>query len=287
MTKNHAGAFRIIAFMLLISVLVMGSASAYITDYNWTNPERRSYYDTYYDKYVTAYEGGTTAVLTVTVNGRWTSSGYANYTVKVKMDWATENATSTETDYQIAYGDTHTFKVEIEISNTTSNIYPHGYTIYSLYREALNDSLATDEVEKYNDLVVYSSEQSEAMQLKTKLDRYPPLYYYGAFIPILTSSEARELITNATIYESMADESYARGDFVGARDNYAAALDYTIEAFAADTGHLTSFEDAVQKLVNAGQSYLSFQGWAFLLAALGFLLIGVGIVVYLVRKSKP
>lgn len=125
------------------------------------------------------------------------------------------------------------------------------------------------------------------MQFKTKLDQYPPLYYYGSFIPILTSSEARELITNASIYENMAAESYSRGDFAGARDNYEAALDYTVEAFAADTEHLSSFEDSVQKLVNAGQTYLSFQGWGFVLAALGFLLIGIGIVVYLVRRSKP
>lgn len=256
-------------------------AQAWIQDYNWTNPARRNYYDSYYGDHVTSYNRGTTAILAVIIyNNHWTPDNKAYFTVRVKMDWATANATSTETDFEMVQGDSHVFEVNIPIPDTVSNRYKHTCTIYSEYREALGGTAYPDEKQTYSNMVVYSSAQSEANSYKMELDAYP---YYYAF-PVLTP-EARELLIRAGVEESIGSRSYERGDFTGARNHYESALNLTKEAYISDTSSLSSFEDAFLALIDAGQSYLSYQGWAFVIASIGFLLMGIGAIVYLVRRS--
>lgn len=274
--------FRILVFMALISLTVIRPTEATITWRKWANPARTSYLDNYYETSVIAYDRGTTAILLVTVENNHNDSAY--FRVRVKIDWADDNVTSTE--HKISKGKSHNFEIEIVIPDTASNRYIHTYTIYSEYRFAPGDPWTHDDDERHINLVVYSPEQSEANSLKEKLDAYPPYYYYSQ-IPLLSSSKFRELMINASLHKSNGAKSYARGDFAGARDHYKLALNYTIEAYASDTEYLSSLEVALVGIINAGESYLSFQGWAFFVASLGFLLMGIGVIVYLVRRSKP
>lgn len=273
--------FSILVLMVSISLAAIRPTGAEIEYINWTNPTRRNYYDSYYGASVTAYDQKTTAILTVNIyNNRF--SPHAYFTVKVKMDWAADNATTVE-DYKIQYGQSHVFEVSISIPETASERYRHVYTIYPVYREAPGDDRKSDRSETYSDLVIYTPEQSEANSKKNELDAYPYWYY----TPVLSSSKAREQMINASLNERMGDQSYATGDFAGALDYYKAALDSTNEAYASDTEYLSSFEVTLVQLIAAGTSYLTFQGWAFFVASLGFLLIGIGVIVYLMRRSKP
>lgn len=271
-----------LAFVALISMVMILSkpAEATITGTPlWTNPARRNYTDGYYGAVNVAYNQGATAVLLIMIRNNIGTDAY--FSVKVKMDWAAANATSA--DYMIKDGDSYTFEVQITIPSNVSNLYTHTYTIYSLYRFGPGNDWSLDDVDSNSGFVVYSPDQSAANSLIMELNAYPSY----SFAPFLSSAKARELMTNASLESNLGDQSYARADFTGARTHYQNALDNTEEAFTADTDYLSNFETAVVGLVSAGQTFLSFQGWAFFVAAIGFLLMGVGVIVYLVRRSKP
>jgi len=274
--------FGMLAFVALISIVMITSklAEASITGTPlWTNPTRRNYSDGYYGAVNVAYDQGATAVLLVMIRNNRGIDAYFN--VRVKMDWATSNATSA--DVMIKDGDTYAFEVQIPIPSSVSNLYAHTYTIYSMYRPGPGNDWTTDDVDFGSGFVVYSPDQSAANLLIMELNAYPAY----SFAPFLSSAKAKELITNASLERNLGDQSYARADFTGARAHYQNALDNTGEAFAADTDYLSGFESAVVGLVSAGQSFLSFQGWAYLVAAIGFLFMGIGVIVYLIRRSKP
>ena len=279
MMKKQLG---MLAFMALISLVIImpKPTEATITGTPlWTNPTRRSYTDGYYGTVNIAYDRNATAVLLVTIRNNRGLDAY--FLAKVKMDWATSNVTST--DYKIKAGESYVFEMQITIPSNVSNRYMHTYTVYSLYRNAPGDNWSNDDWGSYGGFVVYSPEQSTANSLKMNLDAYPSYSY----APFLNSAKARELMTNASLEENLGDQSYARGDFTGAVDHYQAAVGNTKKAYTSDTDYLSNFENTVVGLVNAGETYLSFQGWAFFVAAIGFLLMGVGVIVYLIRRSKP
>lgn len=274
--------YGMLALITLISLMIISPKPAEATIIGtplWTNPTRRSYTDGYYGTVNVAYDRGATAVLLVTVRNN--RGADAHFQATVKMDWDTGNVTST--DVMINTTESHTFEIQITIPSDASNLYMHTYTVYSQYRHNSSYSWSIDDIDSNSGFVVYSPEQSTANSLKMELGAYPSYSY----TPFLSSSKARELVTNASLEENLGDQSYARADFTAARDHYQNALDYTKRAFASDTDYLSNFENTMTGLLNAGQTYLSFQGWAFLIAAIGFLLIGVGIIVYLIRRSKP
>jgi hypothetical protein len=277
--KKQCGMLALIALISLMIILPKPAEATIVGTPLWTNPARRGYTDGYYGTVNVAYDRGATAVLLVTIRNNRGSD--AHFQATVKMDWDTGNVTST--NVMINTSESHTFEVQITIPSDVSNLYMHTYTVYSQYRYNSSDSWSIDDMDSNSGFVVYSPEQSTANSLKLELNAYPSY----AYTPFLSSSKARELVTNASLEENLGDQNYARGDFATARDHYQNALDYTEKAFASDTDYLSNFENTMVGLLNAGQTYLSFQGWAFLIAAISFLLIGVGIIVYLIRRSKP
>jgi len=273
--------FGMLVLVALIALTVIGPANATILEHNWTNPLRRNIYDDYLGNVNVAYERGSTANLIINIRNDRGFDAY--FMVKVKMSWASDNVTATPSEYKILHGETHIFEAAINIPTDVSNRYLHSYTIYSLYRAAPGDNWANDDTETGTEFAVYSSEQSEINTIKLTLDAYP----YWSPTPFLTSASARELMINASIHETLGEQSYSRGDFTDALDHYNKALSATEDAFAADTEYASSIGDALVAVMNAGQTYLSMQGYAYILAAIGFLLIGIGAIIYLIRRSKP
>lgn len=278
MNKSRFGMLVLVA---LIALTVIGPANATIVGHNWTNPLRRNFTDGYHGHVDIAYERGSTANLLITIeNGR----GFdAYFMVKIKMSWASENVTATPAEYKIFDGETHIFEANINIPSDVSNRYLHSYKIYSLWRAAPGDNWANDHTLTETEFAVYSSEQAEINSIRLKLDAYPGI----TPVPFLSSARARELMINATVHESLGVQSYSRGDFTDALDNYSKALSATEDAFAADTEYASKLEDSLVALMNSGQTYLSMQGYAFIIAAVGFFLIGIGAMIYLIRRSKP
>jgi hypothetical protein len=280
LSKSRFGMLALVALIALIGA-GLANANAVILSHNWTDPLRRNFTDDYLGWVSVAYERGSTANLIINVENYRGFDAY--FMVKVKMTWASENVTAAPSEYKILNNENHIFEAEISIPSSVSNSYLHGYTIYTLWRAAPGDNWATDSIATGTAFAVYSSEQSQISTIKLTLDAYP----YWSPIPFLTSATARELMINASIHESLGEQSYSRGDFTGALDHYNEALSATEDAFAADTEYLSSLGDALVAVMNSGQTYLSMQGYAFIIAAIGFLLIGIGAIIYLIRRSKP
>jgi len=275
---NKSG-FGAVVLAAVIALTIVGPANATIADHNWTNPVRRDFTDGYLGYVRVVYARGSKADLIVNVQNNRGFDAY--FMLKVKMSWALENVTATE--YMIFRGDAHLFELEINIPSGVSNRHKHSYTIYSLWKAAPGDPWSTDHVYTVGDFAVYSSEQSEINSLKLMLDAYPS----WTLVPFLNSAKARELMINASVHKSLGIQSYSRGDFAGALEHYTQALSATEDAYAADTEYSSSLERSLVALLNAYPSYLSMQGYALIIAAIGFLLIGIGAMIYLTRRSKP
>lgn len=277
MKKSKVYVTMVLALFVFFSFL--GSANAYISSHTWANPKRRNYNDSYYGWVNVAYVRGSTAKLIVVVQNNRGADYY--YRARVLMDWASENVTSTAKF--IKARQTEIIELDVPVPSDVSNIYLHTYRIYTEYSPTGTAPWYHDDVIGGSGFAVYSSVQSEAILFKQKLDAYPSWYP----MPFLTSAKARELIINANILESLGNQAYETGNFNEARDYYYAALDNIQKAYAFDTQYLSSLESAIVGLMNSCQGYLSFQGYAFIIVSIGFLLMGIGVVVYLVRRSKP
>lgn len=277
----HKSRYGILALVALIALTAIGPTNALILNYNWTNPIRRNFYDDYLGSVNVAYERGTTANMIINIRNNRGVDAY--FRVAVQMSWATGNVTGTPSEYLIPEGESYTFEAAIPIPNDASNLYKHSGTITSQWRATPSDNWATDDIETFGDFAVYSSEQAQINTIKLTLDAYPSL----SPIPFLTSPTARELIINATVNENLGEQSYSRANFTDALTHYNKALTATEDAFAADTDYATSLSNSLVAAMNAGQTYLSMQGYAFIIASIAFLLIGIGAIVYLIRRSKP
>lgn len=269
----------------LISMSMTCPVQAWMVSKNWINPVYRGY-DYFLDATVVAYEEESTATLVVNVyNDLWET---AYVTVRVKMDWEAKNWTSTEMDYEIPEDMSHVFQVNIDIPTTAtaSNLVRHSYTIYIDYEDDAGILLDYDE-NTYSDFAVYSTDQADAQALRKELEAWRYAYETPLFMP----SEAKELWIKATVERNMANDAYEYGNFTDAKIHYGNALNFTKEALTSEVDKTSDFEDALLSLIDSAGTYLSMQGWGYIIAGvgfgIGFLLIGIGAVVYLVRKSRP
>lgn len=278
LNKSRYGMLVLVA---LIALTIIGPTNATILNHNWTNPVRRNFYDDYLGYVNVAYERGTTANMIINIRNNRGLDAY--FRVIVQMSWASANVTATPSEYQILEDESYIFEAAINIPSSVSNLYKHSYTITSQWKIAPGDNWIIDDIETFNDFAVYSSEQTQINTVKLTLEAYPSL----SPIPFLTSPKARELMINATVNQNLGEQSYSRANFTDALSHYNKALTATEDAFTADTEYATSLGDSLVAVMNSGQTYLSMQGYAFIIAAIGFLLIGVGAIVYLIRRSKP
>jgi hypothetical protein len=91
----------------------------------------------------------------------------------------------------------------------------------------------------------------------------------------------------SNVAKSIASDSYGRGDFSTAKTSYKNSLDFIQQAFSNETEKWSTFENSLANLLQGGSNLLTFQGYAWLLFGIGFLLIGIGVLVYLARKRPP
>jgi hypothetical protein len=126
---------------------------------------------------------------------------------------------------------------------------------------------------------IFSADQADAKTAVEQLNAYPSMS-----LPFFTAG-ARELLTESAIARSMGDTEYGAGNFDSAKTNYQNALNLLQNAYSNETKRWGSFEDALQGLISGTQSLVVNQGYAWLLFGVAFLLMGIGAIVYLVRKS--
>lgn len=279
----------ILCVVILAFNVNMRAANASINNYNWIGAIARNNYDAFYGTSITAYEEETTANLVVSVYNNYFSSAQVNVSaVIVGFDWGT-NYTSSEcsitTPSSISYHQSHVFTITFTVPSAlfASNLVLHSYTIYVEHVNSTsgNKRIVDSWTESGSSFAVYSSDQTDAYNYKKEVDAYPSTSSYS--IPII-SAKARELMLKSSVAKSIASDSYGRGDFSNARTSYKNSLDFMQQAWSNETGTWSTFENSFADLLKGGSNLLMFQGYAWLLFGIGFLLMGVGVIVYLVRK---
>lgn len=293
MKKKHAILF---GFLLatLISMSTLGSVQASISGHNWIKPTYRGT-DNFYGTTIVAYKTGSEATLVVSVLNNLGGGALYNVSdVKVGFDWGI-NYTSTEcsraSPVQIQNLKSRVFTVVFTVPATTvaSNMITHSYTIYV---ERVNSTTEPNriigtETATGSSFVVYSANQADAQLLLKEWTTWNNAYTTPLFG--LMPTEARKLWIQSSAEKSMGDTAYTNGDFTAAKTHYSNALNFTKEALTSEVDKSSSFEDSLLNLIDSAGSYLSMQGWGFIVIGIGFgigfLLMGIGVVVYLVRKS--
>jgi hypothetical protein len=271
----------------LIAASIAPAVNASINDWNWIGALAPDTYDSFYHEYIMGYEEGTTATLIVNLyNNYWPGHQTNMSAVKVSFDWG-QNYTSTEasmtTPFAMDYGDSHVFTITFTVPATTSasNLVTHDYTIYA---EHVNSTTGPKRIVDYWDddgsgFAVLSADQADAYLALKELNAYP-----GMTLPFFTA-KARELLAESSIAESMGNTEYGAGSFANAKTNYQNALTLMQNAYSNETTKWGSIEDTLQGLLAGAQGMLVNQGYAWLLFGIALLLMGIGVIVYLVRKS--
>lgn len=274
----------LVALALIPAIMTVQAPS--IEFWKWVTPAYDAT-DTYFGTTVVAYERGTAATLMVKVYNDLASS--FPYKVRVFMDWATTN-TSTD-DQSIPSKQWYTFQVSIPIPDSASNLALHSYRIYIEYIDVTVKWVyyGGNPYIGGSNFAVYSADQADFQQLKKEYNQWRNSYMGGGGITALLgmTANARKLWTNASLESYLGDESYRMGSFSDAKTHYGIALNSTKDAITSDIDKTASLEDAFIGIVDAGKTYLSMQGYGFMIISIGFLLMGVGVLVYLVRRSKP
>jgi len=256
----------------------------YIERWDWVTPVFEGT-DDYFGTSVIAYKAGTTATLMVKLFNDLSSK--APFKVKVHMSWATENVTSTEKEIQP--GQWYTFQVAISIPDTTvaSNLVLHSFRIYVEYVVSSVVYWITP-IPSGSNFAVYSADQADYQNLKKEYDSWRDSYAPGGLMAFFgMTAKAREMWTKAAVESYLGRESYRIASFSDAKTHYQTALNQTKEAISTDVDKSASFEDALVGLVDAGKNFLSMQGYAYIIFSIGFLFMGIGAMIYLIRRSRP
>ena len=274
--------------LILFSAFTMRNANAAITNYNWIGTMARNSLDDFYGASVTGYEENTTANLIVNVYNDYHGFQVNVSKVTVGFDWGvnyTSSECSSTNPYAIPAYESHVFTVTFTVPSVlmASNFVTHSYVIYVEHVNSTtgNNRFVSAWTRDDDGFAVFSNDQADARNLKKQVEAYPTTSING--IPILTA-KARELIVQSNIAKSLASSYYTQGDFTNAKKYYTDSLNDIQQAFTNDTDEVSSIENSLAGLLKSGGDLLMFQGYAWLLIAIGFLLMGIGVLVYLTRK---
>ena len=280
--------YVILCTLILFSAVTLPGAHASITNYNWINTMARNSYDDFYGASVTGYEENTTANLVVNVYNDFRGFQVNVSKVAVGFDWGvnyTSSDSSSADPYVIQPYESHVFTVTFTVPSVlmASNFVTHSYVIYVEHVNSTteNNEFVSAWTRSDDGFVVFSTDQADAHNFRDQVNAYPTTSING--IPILTA-KARELIVQSGVAETLAGNYYRQGDFANAKKYYGDSLNDLQQAFSNDTDVMSSIENSLAGLLDSGGSLLMFQGYAWLLFAIGFLLMGIGVLVYLARK---
>ncbi len=238
--------------------------------------------DEFYPGYtVNAYVTGTNVACDVQIS----NDKGQNANVTVYLEIFGENQTSDETAVDLEPGKEAIFTVSFTVPSA-SNLFRHRYQFFVKYE--FETYVDWDTHGYYNDLVVYSGDQADARELKTELEHWnlPYTGYPSYGIIFMQSAEAWELAQMAMAEEDLGDEMYMLGKFASAEAHYENSLNYTTQAVGAFVSTSSNYEDAMLSLFTSGSGLMNFYGIAFLIGGIGFLFMGIGVIIYLIRKSK-
>ncbi len=281
----------VLCAVVLVAASSMPVARASINNYNWISTAVRNTYDNFYGSIVTAYEENTSAFLVVSVSNDYYVGQLNVSAVKVGFDWGI-NYSSTECSidnpFGIASPQSHVFTINFKVPSAlfASNLVTHSYTIYV---ESVNSTtgpkgMAISWTLNGSGFAVFSTDQAAAHQYKEEIDAYPTSNLNG--IPFLTAN-ARQLLQQSNVAKTLASDSYMRGDFSTAAADYKSSLDSIQQAWSNETAKWSTFEDAIADILHGGGNLLMMQGYAWLIFAVGFLIMSIGVLIYLARRRTP
>ena len=277
--------YVILCTLILFSAVTLRDAHASITNYNWIDTMAHNSYDDFYGASVTGYEENTTAILVVNVYNDYHGVQVNVSKVTVGFDWGVNYTSSIADPYAIQPFESHVFTVTFTVPSVlmASNFVTHSYVIYVEHVNSTteNNEFVSAWTRSDDGFVVFSTDQADARNFRDQVNAYPTTSING--IPILTA-KARELIVQSGVAETLAGNYYRQGDFANAKKYYGDSLNDLQQAFSNDTDVMSSIENSLAGLLDSGGSLLMFQGYAWLLFAIGFLLMGIGVLVYLARK---
>lgn len=286
--------FVIIAFLLIAAAMIPAYADVY--DRAWLGTSFTGV-DAYFDQSMTiyAYKEGATAVLAVTVRNTNGTSRFNVTSAYVKFDWGstyTSTQVSSTNQAPLPSG-TQVFFVSFTVPNATtaSNLYRHSYTIFAGY--TVKNATGTNWIpgtyqNSYNDFVVYSTDQADAMNLARIIDDSSPPS--GGW----TSAKAKILSNMANNETNSGQAYYAEGDFTRAKQRFSAALSDINGAMSAEQDYLTAYENlqigefqAEINSMNAWASFLNGFSTLWVLIGIGWVLLGIGYIIKWLRMRKP
>ncbi|MGD0496281.1 MAG: hypothetical protein ABSB28_09635 [Candidatus Bathyarchaeia archaeon] len=290
--KRTSIVYVVLCTLILFSAVSLPRANASITNYNWIGSMVRNSFDNFYGAPVTAYEENTTANLVVNV---YNDFYYGFQVVQINVsavivgfDWGvnyTSSQCSITNTYAIQPYQSNVFTITFTVPSVlvASNFVTHGYTIYVEHVNSTtgNKGIVGRWTKNDDSFAVFSSDQADAYNYKKQVEAYPTTAING--IPILTA-KARELIVQSSVAKTLASNYYVQGDFANAKKYYGDSLNNLQEAYSNDTDVMSSIENSLAGLLKGGGDMLTYQGYAWLIFGIGFLLMGIGVVVYLTRK---
>jgi hypothetical protein len=268
----------------LISIPTTSLAQTDILTPWWINPEYRGYENLLFNEYIIAYLTGTTAKLSVPVENDYNEN--INVTaVQASLDWGkTYNSTecSESNPLEIEEDDIHTFTITFTVPTTTiaSNLAVHDWEVIVNYEKG---------GEPHTDLwrnewapghtyyfAVFSSDQAEAFQLYNEMDAA-----FG-YNPYFSTAKAEALWGEAEMQNSIGQSYYRSGKFAEANTTLHIARDLVDQAFEAEDERGSKLEDAQMNYHNAAMT----QAYTGLLLGLGIVFIGIGAIIYAIKKPR-
>ncbi|MBS7633601.1 hypothetical protein KEJ15_08340 [Candidatus Bathyarchaeota archaeon] len=285
---------RKIDVILLLSAMITLTATAVpvhatATSYNWVGDcVLKSETDSFLGYVSAGYQTGTTAVLKVNIYNHLTKQMNIS-AIKIRFDWGI-NYSSTEVSidapFPIAPSMSHVFTLSFTVPDltTASNLVKHTFRIFV---EDVNSTtgpkrqLNSNSYIDGSDFAVLSNEQTACIETKKEIDKYSGYYYF-------MTAKARELSIMAAGAESFGDNEYQKGNFGDAAAAYDDSLSFYQDAVTNETDVVSGFEKAFRDILNTSVGAISMAGWGYLLFGLGWVFIGIGVVIYSIKKTaKP
>jgi len=268
----------------LISMSTISLVQADILTPWWVDPVYMGQETIFFNEYVVAYVTGTTAKLCVPVENDY--NGDINVTaVQVWLDWGeTYNSTqcSEANPFEIEEDDVHTFTISFTVPATTvaSNLVPHDWEVIITYEQAgvpRTDSWRNEGAPgpTYY-LAVFSADQADAFELYTEL---------SAVFEVdleFDTAKGKVLWSEAVMQGSIGMSHYQSGKFTEANATLHTARDLVDQALEAEDERGSKLEDAMISYYNAAMT----AAYAWLLFGLGIMLIGIGAIIYAIKKPK-
>lgn len=276
----------LLGFLLtaFISMPTISLVQAEILTPWWVDPEYRDYDNLLFNEYIVAYMTGTTAKLSVPVENDYNED--INVTaVQVWLDWGeTYNSTAcSEADpFEMEKDDIHTFTITFTVPATTvvSHLVIHDWEVIINYEKD-----GVPHTDRWRNewapgptyyFAIFSADQAEAFQLYNELDA---AFDYS---PYFSTAKAKVLWGEARMQNSIGERYYRSGKFTDANATFHTVRDLVDQAFEAEDERGSKLEDAQMNYYNAAMT----QAYAWLLFGLGIVLIGVGAIIYAVKKPK-